>query len=329
MRDTKILVTGGAGMIGSNLVRRLSSLGSEVIVIDNLSRGKLDNLRASDGKLVINTSNFHNIDLSKNLIPEEIIKNVDYVYHLADVVAGIGYVFNNQSLVFRKNLLINSNTIESVKNTEIKGFIYVGTACSFPAHLQTGADSPPLKEDDQYPAAPESSYGWSKLMGEYETLLLEKEFDIPVSILSLHNVYGSPADYSNLTGQVIPTIIRKVIEAQNDITVWGSGSQGRAFVHVDDVVDALILALKKGLGHGMIQIGPDYCTSISDLTQKIINISNKKLNLKFDLTKPEGDRGRRADFTKAKKILGWSPKTCLDDGLTDLFNWILNDLKND
>ena len=85
----------------------------------------------------------------------------------------------------------------------------MGTACSFPADKQTGVDAPPLKEEDEYPASPESAYGWSKLMGEYEALLMEKEAGIPVSVLVLHNVYGAPCDFSPERSQVIPSLIRK------------------------------------------------------------------------------------------------------------------------
>lgn len=103
-------------------------------------------------------------------------------------------------------------------------------------------------------------------MGEYEALLMEEEMNIPVSILSLHNVYGSPCDFGVEKSQVIPSLIRKAVcYPEEPFVVWGSGSQGRAFVHVDDVVDALVATMTKGLGHGVIQIGPDVCTSIKKL----------------------------------------------------------------
>jgi GDP-D-mannose 3', 5'-epimerase len=238
------MVTGGAGMIGSNLVGKLADLGHDLIVIDNLWRGKLDYLKSSDGIPFIDFDRaFHNIDLRKPAAIDRLLVGVDYVFHLADIVAGIGYVFNNQGSLFRDNFLINSNVIDSVRRSKIKGFIYVGTACSFPAQMQTGVDARPLKEKDQYPASPESAYGWSKLMGEYEPFLMEKETGIQTSVLVLHNVYGSPSDFHPLTGQVIPSLVRKAINyPKEDFTVWGSGQQGRAFVHVNDVVDALCLA---------------------------------------------------------------------------------------
>ena len=102
----------------------------------------------------------------------------------------------------------------------------------------------------------------------------------------------------------------------------GSGEQGRAFVHVDDVVDALILTMEKGLGKGLIQIGPDSCTPIKDVAEMVNQISGKKMNIIYDTTKPEGDRGRCADYSKAKEVLGWEPRITLEEGLTGLYRWI-------
>lgn len=329
MKNTNVLVTGGAGLIGANLVKRLVKLGANVKVIDNLWRGKIENLYDCDGRELINlTANFHNIDLTTVGALEPYIEDVDYIYHLADVVAGIKYVFSNQGDIFRQNNLINSNVIDTIKKTNIKGFIYTGTACSFPDHLQTGIDSPPLREEDQYPASPESAYGWSKLMGEYEALMMEKEHGVPVSILSLHNVYGSPCDFDDERGQVIPSLIRKAINyPRQPFTVWGSGQQGRAFVHTTDVVNALIACIPNGFGKGVIQIGPGNCTSIREIAELIVKISGKSIETQYDQSKPEGDRGRRADYAKAAKILQWHPTIELEDGLRDLYRWIEKQIK--
>ena len=311
-------------MIGSNLVRKLVDSGYRVSVIDNLWRGKKEYLFDDGGKPVIDMEkDFYEVDLSVPGLIDSIMDKVDYIIHLADIVSGIKYIFNNQGSVFRQNLLINSNVIAASRRLKLKGFLYVGTACSFPAHRQTGVDAPPLREEDQYPAAPESAYGWSKLMGEYESLIMAEETDIPVAILSLHNVYGSPADYDDGTGQVIPSLIRKAIRYPVEpFIVWGSGEQGRAFVHVDDVVNAIMLAMEKGYGHGVIQIGPDKCTSIREIAEKIVNISGKKIEIEYDASKPEGDRGRCADYSKARKLLSWKPKISLQVGLENLYAWI-------
>lgn len=329
----KILVTGGCGMIGSNLVKRLVDEGNDIFVIDNLWRGRLEYLNDTNGKPVIDIKKrFFNLDLSIAEIADRIILDVDYVIHLADIVAGINYVFDNQGSIFRQNNLINSNIIDSCRKAGkdvVKGFIYVGTACSFPLTRQNSLNVIPLKEEELYPALPESAYGWSKLMGQYETDLLEKETGIPTSTLMFHNVYGSPCDYGERS-QVIPALIRKAINSDSeDFHVWGSGEQGRAFIHVDDIVNALCLALDKGLGQGVIQIGPSICTSIKEIAEMVIEISEKKIDPFYDTSKPEGDKARSADYSKAKRILGWEPQVKLKDGLRKQFEWIKKQIDND
>ncbi|WKK66468.1 NAD-dependent epimerase/dehydratase family protein [Lutimonas zeaxanthinifaciens] len=326
----KILVTGGAGMIGSNLVKRLVIEGNEVFVIDNLWRGKIEYLNDESGSPVIPLdTHFFNLDLSLPDVADDIMPKIDYVIHLADIVAGIDYVFNNQGSLFRQNNLINSNMISSARNFKesIKGFIYVGTACSFPLTRQNSLDVIPLSEEELYPALPESAYGWSKLMGQYETELLEKETDIQTCTLMFHNVYGSPCDFGERS-QVIPALIRKAINYPEEaFHVWGSGEQGRAFIHVDDVVNGIISALDNGWNQGHIQLGPSVCTSIKEIAESVVDISGKDIDIFYDTSKPEGDKARSADYSKAKRILGWEPQIDLREGLEKQYNWILNQME--
>ena len=157
----KILVTGGCGMIGSNLVKRLVKDGYDVYVIDNLWRGKLEYLNNDHGDPVIDLeSHFFNVDISKGYEVDSVVFLMDYVIHLADIVAGIDYVFGNQGELFRQNNLINSHLFNSVRKAgkeRIKGLIYVGTACSFPLTRQNSLDVIPLKEEELFPAMPEAA----------------------------------------------------------------------------------------------------------------------------------------------------------------------------
>lgn len=327
----KILITGGAGMIGSNLAKRLVKEGNEVFIIDNLWRGKVSYLNDETGKPVIPLdTHFFNVDLRVTGIADDIVSKAEYVIHLADIVAGIDYVFNNQGLLFRENILINSNTITSVRKHagRIKGFLYAGTACSFPLTRQNSLDVIPLREDELYPALPESAYGWSKLMGQYETELLGKETGIPVCNLMFHNVYGAPCDFRERS-QVIPALIRKAVNYPKEpFNVWGSGEQGRAFIHVDDIVNGICLALRKGFGKGVIQLGPSVCTSIKEIAETIVAISGKDIEIQYDTTKPEGDKARSANYSKAKAVLGWGPEKKLIDGLKNQYEWIEKQIKN-
>ena len=275
-------------------------------------------------------THFYLIDIAKGDGLDDIVSRMDYVIHLADIVAGIGYVFNNQGELFRQNNLINTNLFHSVRKAgkeRIKGLIYVGTACSYPLTRQNSLDVIPLREEELYPAMPESAYGWSKLIGQLEIEYLEKETGIPCCTLQFHNVYGSPCDYGDCS-QVIPALIRKAVNYPDEpFDVWGSGEQGRAFIHVSDIVEALCMALVKGWGHGWIQIGPSECTSIKSVAEEIIKISGKDIKPFYDTTKPEGDKARCADYSKAKAILGWEPKVRLKDGLLEQYEWVKNQIE--
>lgn len=319
----KVIVTGGAGMIGSNFVRRLIKKGCDVRVIDNFWRGKREYLYDEEGELVLPEDNVIEADLRSHDNCMSIIKDVDVVVHLADVVAGINFVFGNQLFLWRANVLINSNVVNACIANGVGKYVYVGTACSFPKSKQSYINPPPFREEDVYPAEPESSYGWSKLMGEYEAELAQKESELQVGILRLHNVYGTPCELEPEKSQVIPALCRKaVMSPDEEFVVWGSGEQRRAFVHINDVVDALELVINKGMNKGPIQIGPSESISIKEIAEKIVALSGKDITIQYDTSRPEGDIDRTADWTKAREILGWRPMTNIDNGLEETFAWV-------
>lgn len=323
MKKETILVTGGAGMIGSNLVKSLREKGHRVLVVDNLWRGRKENLLDDRGIPVINFQrDFFRLDLRESRALEKIGVRPDVVVHLADIVAGIGYVFQNEGTIFRENLLINTHTFTWVRSVRPRLLVYVGSACSFPRELQMSRRARALKEDDLYPAHPESAYGWSKLMGTYEAELLGRETGIRVSNLIFHNVYGTPCDLGPRS-QVIPALaLRALRYPREPFVVWGSGKQGRAFLHVDDAVRAIVLALRKGWNQGPIQIGPASCTTIRTVAETLVKICGKKIAIRYDLKRPEGDQARCAHFGKARRLLGWKPRVSLLSGLTRLYGWI-------
>ncbi len=321
----KILVTGGAGMIGSNLVKQLvMDDANDVWVADNLWRGHREYLQDEEGQMVIDMEkNFFEVDLRDPAACQRVVEGVDEVYHLADIVAGIEYVFGHQTTVFHDNCLIDTNILKASAEATVKRFLYVGTACSYPKAMQLGVDAPPMVEEDIIPAEPESAYGWSKLVGELQTELYGGETKMLTCIMRFHNVYGTPTDFSSNRSQVIPSLITKAVRYPAEkFIVWGSGAQGRSFIHVDDAVEGVLLMMKKGVNKGAIQLGTNCCTSIRELAQIVVEISGKNIDIYYDLTKPEGDRGRCADCSKAEKILGWKPKVNLEEGLKRTYDWI-------
>ena len=324
----KILVTGGAGLIGSNVVKRFLSLGHEVHVADNLWRGKLENLYNNCHPIVDLDSHFHQVDLQNYDNCVAVSKNIDVVIHLADIVAGINFVFANELFLYRANVVMNSNMLDAAILNNVKKYLYVGTACSYPEKMQAELNPPPFKEEDAYPASPESAYGWSKLMGEYECELAQKEGKIETGILRLHNVYGPPCEMSPEKSQVIPSLCRKAIKfPEEEFIVWGSGEQRRAFLYVEDVVDAIQALLEKGMNNGVIQIGPNESVSIADIAKKIVALSGKDIDIQFDNSKPEGDKDRSADSSKARKIIGWTQKISIDEGLNLTYQWAISNLR--
>jgi GDP-D-mannose 3',5'-epimerase len=321
----KICVTGGAGMIGSHLVKYLLVKNYNVIVIDNLWRGKLSYLEEINGFNI--SSDFYNIDLANSENKDYIIKVIsgcDVLVHLADIVAGIGYVFANQYDIFKINNEINSLVFSCCDLAGVKRILYAGTACSFPKNLQLSLNSV-LDESMLFPAEPESAYGWSKLMGTLELGYLAEKAGMQVTTLMLHNVYGPNCDIDPKRSQVIPSLIRRVHELHSGegLTVWGSGKQGRAFLHVDDVAKGFLAAIEKEYLPSVIQLGPNYCTSIHELASLLIEkVFKKSIEINFDLSKPEGDIGRCANYSLAKEVLDWEPLINIEDGLKVTSDWI-------
>ena len=320
----KVFVTGAAGMIGSNVVKALLADSHNVVGVDNFWRGKPKNL---EGSLGSERFQFRHADLISDDDWYFDMTSDDVVLHIADIVAGIGYVFNNEWGVFRKNILINSKLSSVIRGRTPAKVIYLGTACSYPQGMQRSVTGSVLSEGDKFPADPESGYGWSKLMGQIELTLAVRGSATKLITLDLHNVYGAPCEFKGGTAQVIPSLIRRAIECSKSgepLSVWGNGHQGRAFVHVDDVTRAIQMAICYQGDHSTFMIGPSECTTIRTVVEVIkqhpkINISE----VVYDETKPTGDIGRSACADLAQKELGWRPQVDFRDGVHRLVDWIL------
>ena len=323
-RQQRVFVTGVAGMIGSNTARALLARGYTVIGMDNLWRGTKANIADLFARPGFS---FRHADIVADDDWHRDLSSQDTLIHIADIVAGIGYVFANEWQVFQKNLLINTKIARVVNVAQPRRFLYLGTACSYPQQMQRSVDNSMLAEKDKFPADPESGYGWSKLVGEVEFRLAAKDTATRFTVLDLHNVYGWPCVYHDATAQVIPALINKALTSTDGrMTVWGSGMQGRAFVHVHDVVEAIIAALAYSGEHSTFMIGPDHCTTIREVAKLIQEHPAVRINeIVFDTSRPTGDIGRFADAGLAARELGWTPRVEFRAGLHELIGRIVDD----
>ena len=332
----RCLVTGGAGFIGSHLVDRLIELGATVRVVDNLSKGSLENvfevwdkhgLRFSrvfnKRKLVADGHSFVRSDLEDKSQVREVVKDQDIVIHLAATIGGRGYIDTHPAECC-KNFSINHNVIEEAFKAGVEKFHYSSTACVYPVSLQSEYDSSyVLKEEDAFKdgrANCDGEYGWSKFMGELELLAYHKQYGLKCSISRYVTAYG---ERENDTHAII-ALIRKAVERRDPYVVWGSGEQDRDFTYVSDIVDGTLLAAEKITDGTRVNLGTSVRHKIKDVAFKILELTgHKPKRVVFDVTKPTGVVSRALDVSRARRLLGWKPRVSLEEGLKRTIEWFV------
>ncbi|MFQ6134340.1 MAG: NAD-dependent epimerase/dehydratase family protein [Nitrososphaerales archaeon] len=311
----RVLVTGGAGFIGSCLVRKLLSLGCEVSVADNFSRGKRENIES-----LLEEITLHHVDLTKLENCLLTTKNIDYVFHLAASVGGIHYIAKENVEGSTPSLLMNTNMLEAARINVVENFLFTSSACVY--YEKSGLLNR-FKEEDAYPANPATTYGWSKLIGEIQCRSYHLDYGINTSSVRIFNAYGERENLDPKWSHVIPSLIRKaVLSPKEDFRIFGDGQQERAFLYVEDCVDGLIHSIEKIKDGNIINLGSEELVSIGELAQKIVKISGNNIVVKFDLSGPQGTHRYCADTQKMKQILDWQPKISLDAGLKRTYEWI-------
>jgi nucleoside-diphosphate-sugar epimerase len=315
----KTLVTGGAGMIGSSIVQNLVHKGDEVRVVDDLSRGKKENLRDVWGKIT-----FVEFDLTKPIQDsQKSVWAVDRVLHLASFVGGVK-VGTREATRATVIPTIDRNVVTACVKAGVPRILYTSTACCYPVGLQTeNYVNYLLKEEDimEPGAKPENVYGWCKLLGEIMMQQYAKEYGFNLSIVRDFNVYGPREDANPYTSHVIPSLIKKALEGKSELKVWGTGQQSRSFVYADDAAEGMILAAEKIEDGSAVNLGTGARVTISDLATRIAKLSNFKGKITFDPTEPQGVFTRCPDTGRASKVLGWKPKVSLDEGLAKTVDW--------
>jgi len=313
-RGRKVLVTGGAGFIGSHLVKKLLDLECTVYVADNFSRGDRGSIRP-----LMDQIHLHPVDLTE---PENCLKsteNVDYIFHLAACVGGIHYIKNENVEGLTPSVLMNTNILEAARRNDVKRFLFTSSACVYEEKSQTLNR---FQEEDAYPANPATTYGWAKLLGEIQCKSYYLDYGIRCSVVRIFNAYGENESLDPKWSHVIPSLVRKaILYPKEGYRIFGDGKQERAFLYVQDCVEGLLLAMERIEDAEPINLGSDELVSIQKLAEKIAEISGKHMTIEHDPTGPQGTYRYCADLTKMKKSLNWSPKVSLDEGLRRTYEW--------
>lgn len=310
-KNKTVLISGGDGFIGSHLVECLLNSGAILRVIGRSKKPKLLKISPNLEYLTINLENYN--------LCKEVCKGIDFVFHLAGKAGSIEYNKKYQEAIFTNNLLVNLNILKAASNFGVKRFQFVSSVTVYPKTV-----SIPTPEIEGMIGDPESAnfgYGWSKRAGEILCKLYAEEFGIKMSIIRPNNTYGPRDNFDPSSARVIPDLIRKVHEAKNTLVVWGSGKQKRTFVYVEDVVRGILLGMKEYAKPDPVNITTDEIVTIKQLVENILEISGKKLVIKYDRSKPEGDPIRCPDIKKAYRFLKFRPRCGLKDGLKATIDW--------
>jgi len=312
----KIVVTGGAGFIGSNLVRKLLDMGHDVVIIDDLSRGTQLNLQDLDVKTEIKRA-----DLRDSKLALKSIKGAEVVFHLAARVGSINYLHGskwNELEALQSNLVIDANVFRSCLENGVKKLVYASSVSIYPIEDQDKSGVI-FSENSLNHYNPEGGYGWSKLMGEIQLAWTE---GLNISIARIFGIYGENGALGK-SSHVVTSLIRKaILYPKEKYVIWGDGTKTRDFLYVGDCVEALIkMQHKAGKEPFIVNIGSDKAIKISTLAEKIAHISGKNMEIIYDLSQPSGPFSRTADNRQAKSLLNWEPKVSLDEGLRRTYKW--------
>jgi UDP-glucose 4-epimerase len=305
----RMLVTGGAGFIGSHTVDRLVAEGRQVLVLDNLSTGSLENLAPyiSDGSV-----RFVKGDISDRSLLSELMGSVEAVFHLAALLDHEECLRNPQ-LADQVNHRATIGLLEEARKHAIQRFVYASSAAVY-----GDASRMPITEDCEL--APLNPYGASKLAGERKCIEYWQTCELRTICLRYFNVFG-PRQSSRQYSGVTTAFMRKLNQGQAP-TIYGDGLQTRDFVHVSDVATANILALDSDRNGEVYNIASGRQTTINALAQNLIDISGQSGVTPVHTSERQGEiRDSVADIRKARTQLRYSPQTDLQIDLADLWNW--------
>jgi len=331
----KTIVTGGAGFIGSHLVKKLIEGGRKVAIVDDFSSGNMENLLG----LGLKSSDFElrKLDLTDYHQTLESLKDGGTVFHLAARIGGIRYLHDSEAielLTLQENLAIDANVFRACEGQKIKRIIYPSSSAVYSLDRQFSFGT--IFSEGNFPLEsivrdpkfrfklsvnPDGGYGLAKLLAEIQLNLIK---NIKVGIARIFNVYGENEPMGERAHAIFDLIRKAINYPKEEFTVWGDGNQSRDYVYVTDCVEILIKIEDKisEISPLVANIGSGRGASIKEIAEKIIKISGKEIKPRYDISKPVGPISRTADITRVKQSLNWEPKINLEEGLKRTYSWV-------
>ncbi|MCL4459813.1 MAG: GDP-L-fucose synthase [Chloroflexi bacterium] len=294
----RVLVTGGAGFIGSHVVKVLLNRG---VPEENIT---IPRRQTCDLRLMGNC--------------RAAVEGQNIVIHLAAVVGGIGFNQENPATLFYDNLLMGVQLLEAARQAGVEKFVSVGTACSYPKYTPV-----PFREEDVWNGYPEETnapYGQAKRMLIVQSEAYHRQYGMNAVVVIPFNAYGPGDNFDPRSSHVIPALIRKCFE-EEELVVWGDGSPSRSFVYVEDIAEGVALAAEKLNDPRPVNIGTEEETTIRELVELVVEYSGFKGRVIYDTSRPNGQPRRAASIARAKELLGYQPHYSLREGLRRTINW--------
>jgi nucleoside-diphosphate-sugar epimerase len=313
MQSGRILVTGAGGFIGHHLTNFLKAKGCWVRGVD-VKEPEFEATQADEFLL---------LDLRRWEQALEATQGMTEVYNLAANMGGIGFIEHNKAVIMHDNVLINIHMLEAARQHRIRRYLYTSSACVYPGYRQNSADVTPLKEEDAYPADPEDGYGWEKLFSERQCRHYTEDHGLDTRVVRFHNIFGPLGTYEGGREKSPAAICRKVALASDgdEIEVWGDGEQTRSYCYIDDCIEG-IWRLMRSDHRDPLNLGQDRLISINQLVDMIAAGAGKRIRKRYNLSAPQGVRGRNSDNTRLREVLHWQPEISLEEGLRRTYVWI-------
>ena len=302
-QDKRVIVTGGAGFLGSYVVEKLKERGCNNIFVPLVED--------------------HDLTKEKNIIKLYQNYPADIVIHLAAVVGGIGANRENPGKFFYDNLVMGAMLMEYARQFKVDKFVAIGTICAYPKFTPV-----PFKEEDLWNGYPEETnapYGLAKKMMLVQSQAYRAQYVFNSIFLLPLNLYGPRDNFNPKSSHVIPALIRKFIEAiekgEDEVVVWGTGKPTRGFLYVEDAAEGILLATEKYNKSEPVNLGSDLEISIKDLAELISRLTGFKGKINWDRSKPDGQPRRRLDITRAEREFDFKAKMDFEEGLKRTIEW--------